>query len=517
MPVSISSSAKLSGLRGFTTAMQIQRGLLRKEGDGERTPLFDGEDPRDILARWQKIVSLEKVSDPVAELEKAETKKFGPYYHRPFGEWESNLRNYFVHEPVEFDLTYPDDARLMAGVETVLSEINISTRNKLKPLDIESVYERSRKGTNYGFPDVSSDPRRIDLGSYIRRAQRLALGKDETLYPFILFRRVQPGGWDRKDAKQRPVWGSDHAETLAGLSILYPLLDRLKSVPGFEHLVGVDALENRIVSLRSRGLNISGDFSQCDATFGPRLVLIGLRMIHDCVECEEGLLRQLYQYYTQGEILTPIGIMSGVHGLPSGIALTNLLETLVLRAIGYASLLTHGMKGKVFGNGDDILVFLEQEYEQAGKFGDLYKEYGLKWNDAKSAIRSGAADYLQRHFYSEEDYRAIMSTTRMLNRIVFAERINQSAVKSIGVQNFWTLNTIVKLENCKRHPIFEKFVDFVRSGDRYGLDPKDILSVDITRILGYDPFGDSSSDADHKVESGLLNFDTVKYLVANRR
>lgn len=494
--------------------MQIQRLLLTNEGDGERTPVYEGRDPFEILRVWKtRLSGLGNLSPELDRLEEAETAKFGPYFIRPFPEWQSSLEAYFNHERKDFTLELPDLPFLEEGVNLVVSEITSRQRgSKLKPLDIQTAYERSRKGTNFGFPDATSDKERINLGYYIRRASDLVSGKEAKLYPFILFRRVQPGGPEPEDAKQRPVWGADHAETIALLTVLYAVLDEIRSIPGFEHLEGVDALEASVARHRGKTF-ISGDFSRMDATFGPVLQLIGFRILSDSVDCDPRLLQQAYQYYSEGEILTPVGIMSGVHGLPSGVALTNLLETLTLRAISYASMLNLGVEGPLWNNGDDLLLGLGNPEEQiVERFGEYFKQFNLVWNDSKSEVGLSAS-YLQRHFLFDGDFSAVMSTVRMLNRILYAERVNQSAIKEIGPRNFWTLNTIVKLENCKRHPHFKEFVDFVKAGDAYGLDPQEILGVNVSELLGYDPIGSNSSSS--YGNNGLMEFETVRYLLSS--
>jgi hypothetical protein len=508
-----SSVAELSALAGFGTAMRIQRMLQSTEDSGSRTPLWGDEDPDSILERWTSLLESLGVGTSLEAVEKAELDKFGPYYRRPYSEWESKVRGYFIHERIPFSLEPTDDAVLEAEVDKFVSELLVNNGGtKCSPLPISDVYERARKNTNLGFPNVTSSWKdRNIVGQYLRRADSLLKGKPTKLYPFILFRRVQPGGPEPSDGKQRPVWGSDHAETFAGLAVLYPILDLMRQLPSFQHLHGIDPLERALQSvLPSSSWKISADLSSCDATFGPPLVLIGLRIISRVCNVELSFLEQMYLYYTEGRLLTPSGLATGVHGLPSGCAWTNLLETLVLHVLIRKALIQ--LDGSVrtdylYGNGDDILILCRDNVEQA-KIAKDFEEYGLIWNVSKSMEDSGDATYLQRHFLSEYSHKAIMSTIRMLNRLIYTER-ESVPTSLITPKQYWMLNTIMKLENCKRHPLFEYFVNFVADGDKYLREGwVELVDINRSQVLGYDPLeGDASSS-----ETGLMNFETIKVL-----
>jgi len=359
---------------------------------------------------------------------------------------------------------------------------------------------------------MSSEWSEENLRFYIPRSKDLVAGLPIELYPFVLFRRVQPNGFEKEDgtvsAKQRPVWGSDHAETFAGLTILYPFLERMKRLDEFSHLLGIDYLEKVLMGYFPRyKWRISLDFSALDSTFGPRWLLSGLSFVQDVMDVNLSFLEQLYHYYSEGSIITPGGTRQGTHGLPSGCTMTNLFETLCLHALTTSYLNELGIQDhKVFQNGDDglILTNVELDLDHMAAF---FKTRGLVLNVSKTMQSQTEARYLQRQFVRSQGDRAVMSTTRMLGRIVYAERGVDVEKVGMSVAQFWILNTISKLENCKRHPYFSEFVNFVKRGDKFGLSPtlvsgKTSTGNEIFRAVSGSP----------ELESGFESMETVRLL-----
>uniref|UniRef100_A0A2V0RIV3 Uncharacterized protein n=1 Tax=viral metagenome TaxID=1070528 RepID=A0A2V0RIV3_9ZZZZ len=117
--------------------------------------------------------------------------------------------------------------------------------------------------------------------------------------------------------------------------------------------------------------------------------------------------------------------------------------------------------------------------------------------------------------YSWLDWSAVMSSTRMMGRIIFAERVPN--IQGMTSRTYWTLNTIMKLENCKRHPEFTNMVDFVRRGDAFGLQvTRSASKAPLRDVAGYDPVSRNGEGNDGDTETtsgaGLMAFETVKLL-----
>lgn len=288
--------------------------------------------------------------------------------------------------------------------------------------------------------------------------------------------------------------------------VLKPLLNELSKHTEYSHLRGIDPLESVLQGVLPRSRwKFSLDLGRADSTFGPKWLYLAIWILEQLVYVDENYLRSVYDYYSTGALLTPDGLVSGAHGLPSGVAFTNMFEVFVFRIMARLAGRRIGVNFRhIFQNGDDGL-YLSDEECKATDMAAVYQDYGFVLNADKSGSDESKCSYLQRHFYSDHEYKAVMSTNRMLGRILYAER-SSIARTGLAVKDYWTANTIMKLENCKRHPDFYSLVDFVRAGDEFGLDPSNILGVDPAAAEGYSPFGEGSQGG-----SGFADFDTVRY------
>jgi len=491
--------------------MAIQRAIANAEGSGFRSPIYSDEDAEKVREVWQQIGTGGVFSD----LDEKEYQKGGPYFDRPYTEWSEKVESYYGKEGLEYHpQAWEDENDLMRKCfMEEISHAQTNGRSLIVPLSISDAVKASRKNTNLGFPDVTSNWTGSTLSGYIGRSAKLLAGQSSHLYPFILFKRVQPGGPQPSDAKQRPVWGADHAETFAGIAVLRPLLEKLRYIKGYQHLLGIDPLEEELkMELPVWKHKFSLDLSSADANFTPRLIRLGLNAIGQLVVLPEGYLAQVMEYYTSGALLTPTGLIEGTHGMPSGVAFTNLLETLVFRMIARYALYSQGIERfGIYQNGDDGL-YLTQTEVQTDKLAQSFAEFGSVVNEAKSLNAPDKCSYLQRHCWEEHQYQAVMSTSRMLVRILYGERDPGIAKTGLRPRDFWTLNTIVKLENCKRHPNFEKFIEFVRSGDEGRLNPSPVMDVNVTDFEGYNPVGGEVAES-----AGLNGFEVVRYLLSGKQ
>jgi len=506
---------------GFPSEARLQTASGRKaafasvarlniENDGYRTPLFKRDEPRSVLRAWHNVLGVTLYD----ELENTESSKFGPYYHRPFHEWSQNLEAYYRYGNSDVDWKLARDSIHVSG-DYVVSLLRRHF-SKLSPITITAAVDSARRNTNLGLPRFTSNWRQAIVHEYAMRAEQLLDGKD-VLYPFVLFRRVQPGGyWNDRSvkcpAKNRPVWGADHAETFAGLTILKPLLDALSRVDEYAHLRGDDYVDAEVRKLQQKyRFYISLDFQAADATFGPQLIAFGLSILHQLVDIPDSYTQLIWKYYCSGEVVTPQGVKSGTHGIASGVTFTNILETLVFKELTLSFLheqgLHQGLDFKTLNNGDDGVIFSNTEID-IKSLAAYYAKFGLGLNESKTTQSDSTVNYLQRQWIRGSGNGGVMSTCRMLGRILFAERGISVEKEGMGVGEFWTLNTIMKLENCKHHPKFEEFVHFVALGDDLHLQrARDHLYESLHTIRGYATNEDSTSS-----ESGLARFETVRVL-----
>lgn len=471
------SFASLDGsMPGKQKLLSFMKRLGNSTSEGYRTPFFSGKDERETLHAWFEVVKDSKYGD----LENSSLQKAGPYYSGQFETWEHTLQPYYDGGTLEpFDLTgswMPTSLRNAA--EWVITDITQYT-GTLKPLSIHTAVDLATRNTNLGLPYFTSDWESSVIEKYVRRGKALLDGKSTTLFPFVLFRRVQPGGYATAEkpipSKQRPVWGADHADTFAGLVMLKPLVEGLKRHPDFVHLRGMDETSYALSQLQGQGYTASIDLQQCDATFKSRMLMLSFYVLSRLYPTISSLYwERLYWYYMSGDLVTPNGVVEGAHGLPSGCVWTNLAETVALRALYYEFMVSgQHTEFRIFGNGDDGLLISSKPIDRDALQNHL-NQYGLILNAEKTLISQEEFNYLQMHFRGDG---GVMPTVRMLTRIIWAERGVDTNKVGMSVKNFWSLNALSKLENCKRHPNFEEFVYFVKQGDKFGLDITELLDV----------------------------------------
>ena len=328
------------------------------------------------------------------------------------------------------------------------------------------------------------------IRDYLGRAEALTRGRNVKLYPFTLFHRSQPKS--RTEWKDRVVWGSDHAETFAGLTVAKPAVESLRFIPGFEAWNGIEAVEARAAQIfAGGGFYVSTDFSGFDRSVRPTVLRAAFLVLESLFEprLPERFWIQMYEYYLRGEIVTPEGILQGYHGLPSGVTWTNLVDTIIQLLILVQTLTILGKdleQVDFMFLGDDGVISFRNE-EEAKTHYRVCELYGLEVNEEKSDESYERFSFLQRHFRRELTTPGfcpgVYSGLRTIGRLIWTERggfkIDDEVLTDSYVKydaGFWVLVAFMKLENCKRHPKFREIVEIAVRGDRYGLNP-DLIGV----------------------------------------
>jgi hypothetical protein len=211
------------------------------------------------------------------------------------------------------------------------------------------------------------------------------------------------------------------------------------------------------------------------------------------------------------KIISPDGILSGEHGVPSGSTFTNEVDSLAQ----YIVFRNCGLRPEKFViQGDDALVACTET--QKDNINNMMKSYGMLINDEKSYFTHFGV-YLQ-NLYST-DYRTsgiisgIYPVYRALNRLIYQERWSNFEDYGIMGKDYYSIRSISILENCKHHPLFEQFVKFVYELDKYNLEYSenglakyiDSLDLDKSSVGGIaNQYGDDVR--------GISNFSTVKLI-----
>jgi hypothetical protein len=373
----------------------------------------------------------------------------------------------------------------------------------LVPDPLRVAFEFMTKGTSSGLPFMTRD--KSVLGSYLDRAREIE--SPEEIYPCVVGWRGQPVG-PNKLPKQRIVWMFDHAETILGLSILRPMLSRLRLLPEFVAWNDLDMVDVMITRmLRTDGVKFSSDFTAFDSSVS-RLLIDSVFELFEYwfVPEARGRISLLREVFATVGMVTPDGIwMERDGGIPSGSALTNMVDSLVnLLAYHYCAIRGGIEPRAVTVLGDDS-VYIFRPSPDVSLLESAAHELGLVMSKQKQMVSEDKVHYLQRLHSKEWTVDGISvgvrSIFRFLNGALSYERRRPQ-----GEWNRYmsAARTIMQLENCKHHPFFKQLVRFAGQGDTllFTMDPveifrraggpqfiRDVLRINSFRYTSRDPEG----------------------------
>jgi hypothetical protein len=421
------------------------------------TPLGKNHNPESLLKEWELFL-FSKISvdqdRELVDLEKSngiESGKFGPRsIQKPWKDRIDSVEDYFK----------PEDGRIPSLTSTVDSSSAYS--NRLRPLSLTQAISYLKNSTNSGLPFyVRKGKIKEDL---LKNFKTLLSRRD----PCILFTRTQEGN------KTRNVWGFPVADTVNEMMFYRPLLNYQKSLTWRSALLGPEHVERSVTKAinfaMSKGYSIvSIDFSAYDASITGSLSKLAFDYIRDLFQSEYSTdLEYIEERFKTIGLITPDGVREGEHGVPSGSTFTNEVDSLVQYLLARASASTDMSQCQIQGD-DGLYVTPEPR-----KLIEYFQNFGLAVNEEKSIISADHALYLQNLYhpkYKEADgtIPGIYSTVRGLNRLCYQERFDDFGEYDIDGSDYYALRTLSILENCKKHPLFEDFVKFIWSKDRYGL------------------------------------------------
>jgi len=495
-------------------------GATRLRAQISRTVVGSDEDLRSQVHHFKsREMIIAEVEETIMEetyaildtFEDSERASIGPYsIQSPWSERAGTVTPYF-HQTFE-----PNPKALEDAVTRVQSMIS---RSSLTPDPIRLAFDAMPRGGNAGLPWLTRD--KSVIGSYLDRA--LTLDSAEQIFPAVAGWRGQPSGLHELP-KQRLIWMFDHAETILGLTVLHPVLDRLRSREEFVAWNNLSRVDDVITSMmrRFRGkVFLSSDFSGFDSSVPGQLIDAVFEVLRFWFIPEaHNRLNILADVFKHVGLVTPDGVHVGrTGGVPSGSALTNLVDSLV-NIIVYHYLSYCLQLDPLFATvlGDDS-IFIYGEVPPPEAISECVGQLGLTMNAEKQLTSDESVHYLQRvHSYSYEvggQYVGVRPIFRALNGIISYERRRNP--------KFWNRNlaasrTIMQLENTSSHPNFRKFVEYIAKGDRMLLevDPVKIFanaggSDVVGQTLGIEAFRYTSRDP-----SAVESFGTTSVLRSMR-
>jgi len=377
-------------------------------------------------------------------------------------------------------------------------------RRSLRPKSLQESIKLLKNNTNSGLP-------------YYRRK---GLVKEQTLqnfqtlldekFPCVMFTRTQ------EEKKTRTVWGYPIADTLNEMRFYAPLLEYQKKLNWRNSLVSPDAVNNKMTNL----INLAGggrkllsiDFSSYDSTLKYSLQKAAFNYIIELFQPSyETELQYIFERFNTIGLITPDGIFSGSHGVPSGSTFTNEVDSIAQYIIST----NFGLSSDYFDIQGDDGAYCVTDPEDLMEY---FKLQGLNVNGEKSKITDDYLLYLQNLYH--KDYvgadgiiGGIYPTYRALNRILYLERFTDFEGEISG-KDYFSIRTICILENCKYHPLFKELVEFVYSLDKYKLEfSQQGLSSYIKRVKQSSGVaGVFNFRYEDSISNGIQNFETFKYL-----
>jgi hypothetical protein len=456
---------------------RLERNLKRSETGSKldiRTPFCMGRDREDIIERYKAGLQGTNFEE-LNSIDEKEISKIGPYsIMLPWSERRDTVSAY-AHQDYRGDDTILDH---------VVGEVaSLFSSHAYRPMDLSTAVDSMPRKTMLGLPTMSSDESLIP--QYLQRAMNLASAHE--IYPFVAGWRGQPKGL-HEDPKQRLVWMADHVETILGLSILYPVLNRLRVLPGFSAWSSDVRVDEAITKLlqtakQSGDTIISADYSNFDASVSYTLIdSVWDLLRYWFTDGAKSRLDILEETFSQGGLVTPDGVFNDRKGgVPSGSALTNLVDTLVNLIAGKYVASRLGIKLQAFEVLGDDSVFVFHPSPKLEELSKAFEELGLDSNPEKQFISDRSAHFLQR--WHSLDYqlngisRGVRSPYRALNGMMSLERWIDA--RDTKFRYLMSSRLIMQAENTRWDPRFHKFVELIKEDDKVlstGIDPKTIFA-----------------------------------------
>jgi len=479
------------------------------------TPFFPKDKRNDALGYGQEILRrFGTTKFPLLnDLELSASEKFGPFSIRlPYGERLESISLYFSQKKVEKSSVLERATELVAGQLPKAS---------LKALALDDSYANMPPGTNLGLPYFSRMAEHRKL--YLDRARLIHTnGYKDDVYPSVLGWRGQPNG--TSVPKQRTVWMFDHCETIIGLSIQIPVLSALKNLPGYSAWNDLEVVDRAITRMidRAKGLMLSVDFSSFDASAPRVLIEAAFNVLRHWFERSAwSRINWLERQFLTVGLVGPEGILHGRDGgVPSGSALTNLIDTLVQKILWHVIGLVLGVKVLDAEHlGDDGVISFVGEPNIDEMSDAVNNLFGMKVSADKGGASGSSVQFLQR--LHMRDYRinglcrGIRTVCRTWNGVIHQERIHEDLPAE-----FFSSRAIMQLEQLKWHLNYRKVVYYYYTLDKFA---REMDAVTIFRRSGgakkvEEVLGLTSFRVGEELPSeGLKSFFTVRLLDEFRR
>jgi hypothetical protein len=401
--------------------------------------------PDKVLSDWDTIFKRNsgKINNELNELELSNRSKFGPRSIAvPWVDRKSGVQDYFS-----------------AQESSKSPKVAEGLRQNLRPINEVKAISLLKNNTNSGMPLYSrkgnvKEDYMGDINKYLNR-------KD----PCVLFTRTQ------EQKKTRSVWGYPMADTINEMRFYAPLLEYQRKLDWRSSINSPDAVNSRMTYLINKAIDnnlklLSIDFSAYDASVKTALQKGAFSYVKSLFQSQfHKDIDYIEMRFNEIGLITPDGVLSGPHGVPSGSTFTNEVDSvaqfLIANENGETDYDIQGDDGAYCTADPDKLI-------------SLFESYGLNVNKDKSYVSDSYLVYLQNLYHKDYENNGLIGgiypTYRALNRILYLERFTDFEQADIVGSDYFSIRTICILENCKYHPLFEELVKFIFKLDKYNLE-----------------------------------------------
>jgi hypothetical protein len=379
---------------------------------------------------------------------------------------------------------YYNDRQWTGKLSTLADDIK-SFRKKFpvraEPLPIRKAWHRLPGSTSSGLPWLQSQWKEkigADLASQVQEDWKR--DSPQKISPSMPMWRTDPY------KKVRLAWAESKTEALYGAPFVYPVADRLRDVPQSPFIAwkGPDDTAAAIRQhLRSGDCDeyLSVDYSSYDQTQSPELVrTVWNDLIHPMTGSRKPNISSAWlENFTSGPLVTPEGLKTGAHGVPSGSVATNFVDSInnALCIEGYLS--NYGIEdSRYWVQGDDALICGKgTDPKDFAEFAQ--SEYGFIAHPDKQYFGIREGDFLQNSYYVENEYLPTYPAARVAWRMIGHERFSYSP----GDWNKWAVvvRAIQQLNNAYHHPYIDDLVRWAGNGDNLRLGacypPRDVMRM----------------------------------------
>jgi hypothetical protein len=426
---------------------------------------------------WRQVLSIELLANLhnaaklswLGEAEAIQQAKIGAYSQMvPYAERRENVHAYFA-----INSGTPDLDLLSHVANGVSTEIMPSG---LEPQPLHDAVSAMPRGTNLGAPFFISDDRlRHDVFRLALEVEEKGFQRD-TGRPALIFWRGQPRG-KGLISKNRTVWGISHITIAHGLRIQRAMLDYLRHKLEFAAWNESYLINKAVTEAFSRGRKqiISADFSGYDASLHPALLSEAWKVIKRSFHSRHAKLIEWLEWeMVNVPLMTPEGMISGEHAMPSGDANTNFADGLCQILLWkYIAAKLGRRLIYVTVQGDDGIVIFDRPVDLEVVSQIILHDFGMSLSTDKGIVNPDVIHYLQnvhQRYYTIEGINVhIRPIMRALNGAMSYERLVK---KSEGWNGYMdTIRWWQQFENCKNHPDFLEAVKFLYDHDKYSRLP----------------------------------------------